>query len=61
MNTLKEAKLSLLSNKECKNNGASLNVDIEKEICAWKKNNRKILVLKTTILSNGQPKLDRIE
>ena len=61
MNTLQEAKLSLLSSRKCKSNGASLNVDIEKEICAWKKNTRKILVLKTTILPNGQPKLDRIE
>ena len=52
-NILREAKLHLLSSRECKSRGNSLHVDTRKEICAWKSNLRKIIVMQQMTYYNG--------
>ena len=56
MDKLQEAELSVLSIKECQNRGKGLGVDINKEICAWKKNNRKVFIIEIQQVSKGKSK-----
>ena len=56
MNKLQEAKLSILSSKECRKQGEILDVDVNKEICAWKKNHRKVFVFEIQKVSKGKSK-----
>ena len=56
MDKLQEAELSILSSEECRKRGKSLDVDVNKEICAWKKNHRKVFVFEIQKVSNGKSK-----
>ena len=56
MDKLQEAKLSILSIKECQKRGKGLGVDINKEMCAWKKNHRKVFIIEIQQVSKGKSK-----
>ena len=58
---LEEAELSVLSNPDCQIKGERLGIDIHKELCAWKKHQRKILVFRRRRTSKNRLRFKMIK